>query len=503
MTAPDAAAPGRRGARGRDGRRAGVGERGQPRALPRGARARLEPPRHARHADARPAAPPRASSDPARLARPAAAAPRWTTRCATATRRSPGRSRAATPAPSRRTCARSARSRPRRCAAYVALARVTADRALAAGTAARRRRPRRCSTSWRRDRRRTADDVGDRSSARARASRSALRRLVPRRHASRRGAHDGRAARAGTRTLVARGRAPASASTVTSRSRSSSTRLQFAPGEDLARYPRTLDADLALCARRGRRPGVRPVARRRLPRRRARTVTRRSAARSATLLEGAVAARPLRRRAHRGRQAASPRSGPTSRVLRREGLPAADARSGGWSRDLDLPVRDRRACRPCASRTGSRCRAATSTCPTPTARARARAVPRAGRRRATRRAGGGAAACARRGRACWPPSPASTSTTCVLARPRARCRRRSSGAAGCSSPRGSARTRLIDNVALRSGAAAMTLPTAAPARARPRRAGPRDRRRGRRLRHRRAHRPRCTRRAAPATACCW
>ena len=33
--------------------------------------------------------------------------------------------------------------------------------------------------------------------------------------------------------------------------------LQFGPGEDLDRYPRTFDADLALCADRGRRRGVR------------------------------------------------------------------------------------------------------------------------------------------------------------------------------------------------------------------------------------------------------
>ena len=52
-------------------------------------------------------------------------------------------------------------------------------------------------------------------------------------------------------------------------SRSSSTRCSSAPGEDLDRYPRTLEADLEICAARGRRRRLRPVGRRGLPRRRA------------------------------------------------------------------------------------------------------------------------------------------------------------------------------------------------------------------------------------------
>ena len=46
--------------------------------------------------------------------------------------------------------------------------------------------------------------------------------------------------------------------------------LQFRPGEDLDRYPRTLDEDLAMCASEGVEPGVRAVRRRDVPGRPAR-----------------------------------------------------------------------------------------------------------------------------------------------------------------------------------------------------------------------------------------
>ena len=41
--------------------------------------------------------------------------------------------------------------------------------------------------------------------------------------------------------------------------------LQFRPGEDLDRYPRTLEDDLAMCAEEGVDGGLRPVRRRDVP----------------------------------------------------------------------------------------------------------------------------------------------------------------------------------------------------------------------------------------------
>ena len=78
-------------------------------------------------------------------------------------------------------------------------------------------------------------------------------------------------------------------------------------------------------------------------------------------LEGAFRPGPLRRRADRGAQAAQPRPA-GRRGLRREGRPAA--RAGPPDGRRPGPAgRDRRRSRPCASRTGWRCPAATATCP--------------------------------------------------------------------------------------------------------------------------------------------
>ena len=80
-------------------------------------------------------------------------------------------------------------------------------------------------------------------------ARAEFPRLEPRRRPGRRGADDGRAARGHAALLRRRARVTATAVVVTV----FVNPLQFGPGEDLDRYPRTLDADLALCARRGRR----------------------------------------------------------------------------------------------------------------------------------------------------------------------------------------------------------------------------------------------------------
>ena len=134
------------------------------------------------------------------------------------------------------------------------------------------------------------------------------------------GADHGRAAR-GPRRADAAARA-SRWSDGPSSSRSSSTRCSSAPGEDLDRYPRTFDADLAVCAREGVDvvfapsvdevyPGGEPQV----------TVDPGPLAHGA---RGRHPPGPLPRRADRGRQALRP--GPPRRGrLRREGLPAADA----------------------------------------------------------------------------------------------------------------------------------------------------------------------------------
>ena len=153
VTAPERAAAGRRGPGHRDGRRARVDRRGDPPALPRGPRPRRQPPGH-------PGRPVHGAAAHARASRPPTgcsarcSAPPSTTPCAPATRPSPARSRAATRARSPRTSPSCASTRPQTVAGYLAMARATADRALAhgllkpelaedlLGRARRRRRPR-------------------------------------------------------------------------------------------------------------------------------------------------------------------------------------------------------------------------------------------------------------------------------------------------------------------------------------------------------------------------
>ena len=83
----------------------------------------------------------------------------------------------------------------------------------------------------------------------ARGAGRRARARVGGRRAGRAGAHDGRAARRARRARCA---PPASARRPAPWSpRCSSTRCSSAPGEDLDRYPRTFDADLALCEKEG------------------------------------------------------------------------------------------------------------------------------------------------------------------------------------------------------------------------------------------------------------
>ena len=114
--------------------------------------------------------------------------------------------------------------------------------------------------------------------------------------------------------------------------------LQFAPSEDLSRYPRTLDVRRRAVRRGGCRPGVRAGRRRGLPGGPAAGAGACRAARRRA--RGRVATRALRRRAHRRRQAAAHhRAG--RHVLRAEGRPAGAARAADGQRPR-LPVRGRR-----------------------------------------------------------------------------------------------------------------------------------------------------------------
>ena len=127
--------------------------------------------------------------------------------------------------------------------------------------------------------------------------------------------------------------------------------LQFGPNEDLARYPRTLEADLRSVPRGGRRAGVRARARTTCTRAGARR-RRSTRARSARELEGAV------RPGHFAGVLTVVAKlfhivAPGRRVLRREGLPAARAGPADGGRP-GLPARRRRrADRPGARRPGA------------------------------------------------------------------------------------------------------------------------------------------------------
>ena len=128
---------------------------------------------------------------------------------------------------------------------------------------------------------------------------------------------------AGHARLIEQARASADASS----SASSSTRCSSIAQDDLARYPRTLDADLELCDALGvdvvfaptRRGDVSATARR----------ARCDVGRLADHLCGSVPARALRGRRDRGAEAVRDRPA-RPRVLRREGRPAAGDHPADW-----------------------------------------------------------------------------------------------------------------------------------------------------------------------------
>ena len=190
--------------------------------------------------------------------------------------------------------------------------------------------------------------------------------------------------------------------------------LQFGPGEDLDRYPRTLDADLALCAGRGGRGGLRAAADEVYPT--GEPMVPVAAGPLGEVLEGASRAGPLRRRADGGGQAVRP--GPARRRrLRREGRPAAGAGPPDGRRPRPAGAHRGGADRARRERAG-----AVQPQPVPRRRGRARrplALSRARsppRRRRSRRPDRRRRAAAPRA-PCSTPRRRSTSTTCVLVDP--------------------------------------------------------------------------------------
>ena len=330
--------PRRRGAGRRDGRRTGAHPRGGAPALPRGARARREPPGHAgarlrRHPGARPGVAPR------RAAGRAAAVGRAGQRAA------PRRPRAHRPGAARRRRhrphppARARRRRPRPGRRPTGCWPRAPPPAAARGPAARARRARTCSPPSRRT------DVARRANRAAATPRRAHRAHQPRRDRSghagaarrraprRARADDGRAARGPPRADPAR--PPDARRRESSPCRSSSTRCSSGRTRTSRATRAPSDADLAVCREEGVELVFTPGRGRHVPRRAPTTAV--DPGPLGTQLEGAV------RPGHFAGVLTVVAKlfhivAPGRRVLRREGLPAARRWSRRWSRDLDFPL---------------------------------------------------------------------------------------------------------------------------------------------------------------------